>query len=232
MCAHVRISTDRFCCFLTDVDMGKPRCGTPLLQMFLYAHRQQIKEKLEHPKININIVELFIKKGAQLNRVISAGNAFNSSVLTLAITFHLFDIAKLVIKNGLDPIWGGNGVTCPVFLEYFVFGTHNLLKWLLEEYYRANFQVFVHRLLVENAFYKEEQVLSSIITGKNVVIGFLFCGHIDAIKYLIEENARLRQANPNRYRNILKEVDANGKTPLHLAAEQGEASLVEVFIKR
>ena len=80
--------------FLTDVDMGIPRTGTPLLQMFFYAHRQQMKEKLEHPKININIVELFINSGAQLNQVISAGYSFNCSILTLAISFHLFDIAK------------------------------------------------------------------------------------------------------------------------------------------
>ena len=64
-----------------------------------------MKERLEHPKININIVELFINSGAQLNRIISAGYSFNCSILTLAISFHLFDIAKLVIKNRLDPIW-------------------------------------------------------------------------------------------------------------------------------
>ena len=214
--------------------MGKPnsRCGTPLLQMFLYAHLQQMKEKLEHPKININIVELFINSGAQLNRIISAGYSFNCSILTLAISFHLFDIAKLVIKNRLDPIWGGDGEICPVFLEYCVFGTHNLLKWLLEEHYSDNFKDFVYRLLDEGVFYKPEQAHFFQVYGKNVTHAFLFCGHQDAIKHLLEENRRLHQADPERYRDILKETDANEKTVLHLAAEQGEASLVRVLIER
>ena len=208
--------------------MGKPRCGTPLLQMFLYAHQ----EKLEHPKISISIIELFIKKGAQLNRVIWAGLRYNCSVLYLAISFHLFDIAKLVIENRLDPIWGGDGEICPVFLEHYLFGTHNLLKWLLEEHYSDNFKDFVHRLLDEGAFYKAEQTDLFQVYGKNAVNAFLFCGHQDAIKHLLEENRRLHQADPKRYRDILKETDANKKTALHLAAEQGEASLVKVLIER
>ena len=216
--------------------MGKPRCGTPLLQMFLYAHLQQMKEKLEHPKININniiiIVELFIKRRAQLNRVISAGYSFNCSILTLAISFNLIEIAKLIVENELDPIWGGDGEVCPVFLEYYLFGTNNLLKWLLEEHYRDNFKYFVHRLLNEGAFYKPEQTHSFQVYGKNAVNAFLFCGHQDAIKHLLEENRRLHQANPERYHDILKETDAKKKTALHLAAEQGEASLVKVLIER
>ena len=212
--------------------MGEPKCGTPLLQMFLYAHLQQTKEKLEHPKININIVELFIEKRAHLNRVISAGLSFNCSVLYLAICFHLFDIAKLVIKYRLDPIWGGDGEICPVFLEYYLFGTHNLLKWLLQEHYSDKLKDFVHRLLKEGVFYKPERTHSFEVYGKNAVNAFLFCGHQDAIKHLLEENRRLHQADPERYRDILKETDANKKTALHLAAEQGEASLVKVLIER
>ena len=208
--------------------MGEPRCGTPLLQMLLYAHQ----EKLEHPKININIIEHFINSGAQLNRVIWAGLRFNCSVLYLAISFHLFDIAKLVIKNRLDPIWGGDGKICPVFLEYYLFGTHNLLKWLLEEHYMDNFKYFVYRLLNEGVFYKPQQTYSFEVYGKNAVNAFLFCGHQDAIKYLLEENRKLLQADPEIYRDILKETDANKKTALHLAAEQGEASLVKVLIER
>ena len=212
--------------------MGKPRCGTPLLQMFLYAHLQQMKEKLEHPKININIVELFIERGAQLNRVISAGLSFKCSVLYQAICFHLFDIAKLVIKYRLDPILGGDGEICPVFLEYYLFGTHNLLKWLLKEHYSDNLKDFVHRLLEEGVFYKAEQTHSFEVYGKNAVNAFLFCGHQDAIKHLLEENRKLHQADPENYHDILKETDANTKTALHLAAEQGEASLVKVLIDR
>ena len=212
--------------------MGKPRTGTPLLHMFLYAHRQQMKEKLEHPKINIDIVELFINSGAQLNRIISAGYSFNCSILTLAISFHLFDIAKLVIKNRLDPIWGGDGEICPVFLEYYVFGTHNLLKWLLEEHYSANFKDFVHRLLDEDAFYKPEQVHSFQVLGKNATHAFLLCGHEEAIDCLVEENIRRRQSQPESNPDILKEVDAFQKTALHLAAEDGDITSVKILLKQ
>ena len=216
--------------------MGKPisKYGTPLLQMFLYAHHQKMKEKLEHPKININIVELFINSGAQLNRIISAGYSFNCSILTLAISFNLIEIAKLVIKNQLDPIWGGDGEVCPVFLEYRVFGTHNLLKWLLEEHYSANFKDFVHRLLDDGAFYKAEQVHSFYVVGKNATHAFLLCGHEKAIDCLVEGNKRRRQSQPenNRERDILKEVDVFQKTALHLAAEDGDITSVKLLLKQ
>ena len=213
--------------------MGKPisRCGTPLLQMFLYAHHQQMKEKLEHPKINIKIVEIFINCG-QLNRIISAGYSFNCSILTLAISFNLIEIAKLVIKNRLDPIWGGDGEVCPVFLEYLVFKTHNLLKWLLEEHYSANFKDFVHRLLDEGAFYKREQVHSFQVLGKNATHAFLLCGHEEAIDCLVEENKRRRQSQPDSNSDILKEVDAFQKTALHLAAEDGDITSVKILLKQ
>ena len=211
--------------------MGKPisRCGTPLLQMFLYAHHQQMKEKLEHPKININIVELFIKRRAHLNRVISAGYSFNCSILTLAISFNLIEIAKLIVENELDPIWGGDGEVCPVFLEYLVFKTHNLLKWLLEEHYSANFKDFVHRLLDEGAFYKPEQVHSFNVVRKNATHAFLLCGHEEAIDCLVEENKIRQQSQPD---DILKEVDVFQKTALHLAAEDGDITSVKILLKQ
>ena len=178
------------------------------------------------------MLSCFIKRGAQLNRVISAGLSFNCSVLTLAISFHLFDIAKLVIKNGLDPIWGGDGEVCPVFLEYYVFGTHNLLKWLLKEHYKDNFKVFVHRLLDEDAFYKEEQVHSFKVLGKNATHAFLMCGHEEATDCLVEENKRRQQSQPDSNPDILKEVDEFQKTALHLAAEHGDIVSVKVLLKQ
>ena len=212
--------------------MGKPECGTPLLQVFMYAHLQQMQQNLEHPMIDIDVVNVFISKGAKLNRVISAGLSFNSSILTLAIIFHNFEIAKAVVRAQLDPVLGGDGEIYPVFLEYYLFGSHMFLKWLLETHYSDGFKSLVDHILDENALFEDTQKDSFEFMGKNAVHAFLLCGHEDAIDYLVEENKKRHQQNAEANPDILKEVDEFQKTALHLAAEEGDIDSVKILLKQ
>ena len=132
--------------------------GTPLLQMLLYACIQHLEKKSkmnleENPiKIDSAIVKHFIERGAQLDCVISPAKF---TILTLAIAYQHFDIAKLVIEKQLDTLFVGDGAIFPIFLEYHLFKTHNILKWLLEEHLRGDISCFIDRLLDEDVFFKQ-----------------------------------------------------------------------------
>ena len=182
--------------------------------------------------INIDVVKCFISKGAKLSRVISAGLSFNSSILTLAISFHNFEIAKVVVEERLDPVLGGDGEICPVFLEYYLFGSHMFLKWLLETHYSDGFKTFVDHILDENALFEDAQKYSFEVMGKNAVHAFLLCGHEEAIDYLVKENKKRHQQNAEENPDILKEVDEFQKTALHLAAEEGDIDSVKILLKQ
>ena len=197
--------------------------------MFLYARIQ--KEKLEHPKINIGIVKLFIERGAQLDCVISPARF---TILTLAIAYQCIDIAKLVIEKQLETLFAGDGEVFPIFVEYHLFKTHNILKWLLEEHQRDDIPGFIDRLLDKEVFFKQR-----LIDNNNPAHGFLLCGRkLDdedvasevaekAICCLVEENKRLQHDQV-----ILKDVvDGYGKTALHIAAVEGDLSSVNILKK-
>ena len=126
--------------------------------MFLYARIQ--KEKLEHPKINSGIVKLFIERGAQLDCVISPARF---TILTLAIAYQCIDIVKLVVEKRLDTLFAGDGEVFPIFVEYHLFKTHNLLKWLLEEHLSNDIPGFIHRLLDEDVFLSSNRLIIIIL---------------------------------------------------------------------
>ena len=190
----------------------------------------------ENPiKIDSAIVKHFIDRGAQLDCVTSPSKF---TILTLAIAYQHFDIAKLVIEKQL---FVGDGAIFPIFLEYHLFKTHNILKWLLEEHLRGDISRFIDRLLDEDVFFKQR-----LIDNNNPAHGFLLCGRkVDredevgvasevaekAICCLVEENKR-QQHDPHNKHDILKDVvNEYKKTALHIAAMEGDLSSVNILIK-
>ena len=79
----------RFVIFVSEPGVydKSDECGTPLLQMLLYAHIEQMKEKLERPKIDYYIVKRFIDEGAQLDCVISPAQIYCSYSRNCLSTF-------------------------------------------------------------------------------------------------------------------------------------------------
>ena len=226
--------------FVSEVYDRTDECGTPLLQMLLYAciqhleknSKMNLEEKMKNP-ININgaIVRCFIDRRAQLDCVISPARF---TILTLAIALQCIDIVKLVVEKQLDTLFAGDGAIFPIFVEYHLFKTHNILKWLLEEHLRDDIPGFIHCLLHEEVFSKQR-----LIDNNNPAHGFLLCGRkLDdedvasevaekAICCLVEENKR-RQHD----KKILKDVvDGYGKTALHIAAGEGDLSSVNILKK-
>ena len=237
----------RFSIFVSEVYDRTDERGTPLLQMLLYAciqhleknSKMNLEEKMKNPiKIDSAIVRCFIEMGAQLDCVISPARF---TILTLAIAYQCIDIAKLVIEKQLDTLFAEDGEVFPIFVEYHLFKTHNLLKWLLEEHLRDDIPSFIHCLLDKEVFFKQQRIDSN-----NPAHGFLLCGRKvdreddvgvvfevaeEAICCVVKENIR-RQHDQENHHCILKDVvDEYGKTALHIAAMEGDLSSVNIHIK-
>ena len=207
----------------SDVDMGDPFSGIPLLQMMVYAHIKQKQHKLQRIEINIDVVEYFIKgedRKAVLRRVIACGDYDKPTALAMAISFQRFDIAEMFVKAGADPILGGDGTTSPVFIEYVQFGTKKFVKWLLEDFLSDQIQAFVDRLIDTGVMFREE--MRHIVTktyGKNAAHTFLLSGHKKVIRRLVDKRP-----------DLLKEADYFGRMALHLAARDGDTSSVTILL--
>ena len=203
--------------YIIDVDMGNKTSGTPLLQTMMYA-----KLKDQEKELNVKVVRFFIKNGANLGRVLKCGNYDNSTALEMAISFQCIDIAKLLVKEGADPIYGGDGNISPIFLEYGQFGTNTFLQWLLQEYQnRSEIPTFIDRFLCSNVLYREKMRHTiTTLLGRNPAHTLLLCGNEEAITYLVKKN-----------RDVLGETDPFKRTALHLAAENGDTNSVEILLK-
>ena len=103
--------------------------------MLLYACIQHLEKKSkmnleENPiKIDSAIVKHFIDRGAQLDCVTSPAKF---TILTLAIAYQHFDIAKLVIEKQLDTLFVGDGAIFPIFLEYHLLRLTTFLNGCLK----------------------------------------------------------------------------------------------------
>ena len=207
---------------ISDVDMGTPSSGTPLLQMFAYAHLKQMEQKLPSLPLDEDVVEHFIESGANLGRVLRAGSYDKSTALELAISFQRFDIAKMLVTEGADPILCGDGVISPLFLEYTQFSSHKFVQWLLREHLkRPEIPAFIDRLVKSGVLFREDmQHTVTTIMGKNAAHALLLCGHEEAIRCLVDKCPQ-----------VLKEGDRFNRTALHRAAENGDIASVKILLE-
>ena len=197
--------------------MGDKTSGTPLLQMMMYA---KLKEK--EKELDAKAVAFFIDSETNdLGRVLTCGNYGNTTALEMAISFQRFDIAKMLVEKGADPILGGDGNISPVFFEYGYVGTNMFIQWLLEEYQsQGEIPAFIDRFLGSNVLYREEMRHTvTTVYGRNPAHTFLLSGNEEAITYLVEKN-----------RDILKECDIFKRTALHVAAEEDDSTSVKILL--
>ena len=206
---------------IADIDMGNQKSGTPLLQMMVYAYIKQREENLPTPKIKVSIIKLFIDNGAVLSRVLMAPDFNKYTALQLAISFNHLDVVKVFIEAGADPILCGDGVISPVLVEYTLFGTHNFVRWLLNDHLtQSQMPAFINRLLQSGVLFGNamKHIIMEVY-GKSPAHAFLLCGHRQTIQCLVQRKPEL-----------LEECDPFGRTALHLAAEEGDVHSVKILL--
>ena len=197
--------------------MGNEKSGSPLLQMMAYARIRRKQDNLSSPRIDVSMLELFIEKGAVLSRVLTAGSCNMSTALEMAISLQRFDIVKLLIDAGVDPILCGDGEISPLLFEYNLFGTHNFIRWLLNEHLRQHqIPAFVDHLLSTGVIFRN---LEASFKGCPVH-ALLLCGHKETIHDLVQKKPEL-----------LEKCDSFGRTALHVAAEEGDLISVKILLE-
>ena len=201
-----------------DVDMGNKKSGTALLQMMMYAIIQRKPEQIQP-----DVVKFFIDSGAVLSRVLTYKGFNNVSVLEMSISLTCFDIAlKLIFEHHVDPIYGGDPVMKPIFVEYGQFGTNHFIKLVLKKYdQKGKIPDFIECLLDPAVFSEELRHSITEVFGRNAYHTFLLSGHGKAIDCLIEKK-----------QGVLEELDFVGRTALHVAAEQGDIRSVEILLRQ
>lgn len=199
--------------------MGDDLSGTPILQLMGYNLIKQLKNE-QADQLAISVVQYFVEKGAILSRVLTAGMLENSTAFELSFTLSRLDVAKLLVEAGVDPIFGGDPYSKPIFTEYIEFGSLNFIKWLLFHHLIStkNIHDFLDRLFNPDVF--EITNKQAHKQGKNAVHAFLLSGHKEAIRYLL-----------SRKYDLVHESDSSNKTALHLASEKGDRDSVRILLE-
>ena len=84
--------------------------------------------------------------------MLTAGYARKSTALEISIFIGRFDIAKLVISAGLDPICGGNPAMRPIFIEYVHYHAFvKLLAFIFTQ--RLNPECHLHYIIIQTHKY-------------------------------------------------------------------------------
>ena len=199
--------------------MGDDESGTPLIQMMAYSVIQKARNKPD--QLDISIVQYFLEKGAVLSRILTAGMCENATAFELSFSLRRLDIAQLLVRAGMDPIFGGDPYTKPVFTEYIEFRSVNFIKWLLSEHLKSKKKVhqFVDRLFEPEDVFQKTNAHVIHRNGKNVAHAFLLSGHKEAISYMLSKKP-----------DMMNETDPFNKTALHLAAESGDHMSVKILL--
>ena len=201
----------------SDVDMGSPTSGTPLIQMMVYCLIQRTPQSLK-----ISIIDYFLKKGAVLSRVLTAGSCKNATALEISIHLQRVDIAQTLVQAGLDPILGGEPNFPPVLVEYLQFGSHHFISWVLSKYLDPqNVPNFVRALLDKGVFCNKATKSFAELIGRNSTHAILLCGRREAVHTLLDEKP-----------HFMKKCDPFKKTALHISAEKGDINTVNILLER
>ena len=202
---------------LSDVDMGSPVSGTPLIQMMVYC---QIKRASQN--LNISIINHFIGKGAVLRRVLTAGFCEKTTALEVSVNLQRFDIVQALVEKGVDPISGGEPDSLPILMEYLQFGSHHFISWVLNEHLNPQeVPNFVRSLLDKGVFSNESTNQFAEVLGRNTAHAILLCGKKEAVHTLLDEKP-----------HFMKTCDPFKKTALHIAAEKGDINTINILLER
>ena len=180
-----------------------------------------LKSRNKPDKLDISIVQYFIEKGAVLSRILTAGMCENTTAFELSFSLRRLDVAQLLVRAGVDPIFGGDPYIKPVFYEYIEFGSVSFIKWLLFEHLKSEKKIrkFIDRLFEPKDVFQitNGHVVRRI--GKNVAHTFLLSGHKEAIRYMLSKKP-----------DMINETDPFNETALHLAAESGNYESVWILL--
>ena len=214
----------------------KVHTGTPICQMMLHVLIQE-----DYEKLSIEMLEYFIKKGAELSGEIfiqhvgqdhSNSGGFPYGMLDLPLSMKRIDCAKLLVKKGVDLISGGSPegeelFVVPMFQEYRDYGTNEFIHWAFNEYLPQHPEIDFKRIIQSVVNMNEQDQTSSFWQSvqRAPAHAILTSQHEETIKLLVE------YANNFKKLDLLAEESCTGMTALHVAAENGDVESVNILLQ-
>ena len=213
--------------------MGNGLTGNPLTQALVYCLHHGCPEKADliitqdltkqadkkSEVLNIEIVSyMYINEGSQII------NVEWGSMIELAINIQRMDIAKVLVKGGMNAIYIGtdpsevSGVV-QLFLEYYSFGTNDYISWLLHEHLSySEVPKFIDDVMKVKIF-NDSAIRMFKNIGRDPAHALLTCGHEMMSREFLKTHG---------YKKLTVK-DATGKTALQISAERGDLGSVNVI---
>ena len=213
----------------------KVHTGIPICQMMLHVLIQE-----DYEKLSIEMLEYFIKKGAELSGEIfiqhvgldrSDSGGFPYGMLDLPLSMKRIDCAKLLVEKGVDLISGGSPkgeelFVVPMFQEYRDYGTNEFIHWAFKEYIPRHPEIDLKRIIqsIINMKKNEKSCFWQSVQ-RNPTHAILTSHHAETIKRLVEYAKNFKKLD------LLAEQSCTGMTALHVAAENNDVESVCILLQ-
>ena len=216
--------------------------GTPILQMMLHCIIQEQHDKLSDEMLNYFIQKLkSATKEGYLSGMIAfvhvdllhrpTGGGMGYGMLDLPLSMQRIDCAKVLVEAGVDLYNGGcpggeKFDVVPMFEEYCAHGTNEFIRWAFNEYIPNHSEIDLKRIIhsIINMKEKDERSCSWQSVQRAPAHAILNCRHKETIKHLVEYGNEIGL-------DLLAEQSCDGKTALHVAAEENDVESVHILLQ-
>ena len=164
------------------------------------------------------------------NNIIAMTGARISSLLELAIKIQRFDVVKMLVRHGANPIHPKGSIQSGVLTlmeEYYEFGTNHYIRWLLHDHFLPS-QVsgFIKQVMEARIFNKNAVTMFRHYARRHHSHALLLCGHEEMIRALVQH----RKHGGDDLLTATDGPDPNhGRTALQIAADQGDLESLKVL---
>jgi hypothetical protein len=216
-----------------DPWMGNGLAGNPLTQALVYCLHHGCPEKADliitqdltkHAERKSEVLDIEIVSYMYINEISQKIEMEWCSMIELAIDIQRMDIAKVLVRGGMNAIYIGmdpnevSGVV-QLFNEYYGFGTNCYISWLLHEHLSYNeVPEFIDKVMKVNIFNGSAMDMFYAV-GRHPAHALLTCGHEEMSKKFLETHGH----------EYLTVSDGTGKTALQISAERGDLVSVKVI---
>lgn len=207
--------------------------GAPISQMMVHCLIQH-----QYGELDDTMLEYFITKGAVLAGEICTthcdGSKFAYGLLDVPLEMNRVDCAKMLVGKGVDPISGGSPRgeefdVVPLFQEYFDHGTNKFIKWVFSDYLRdlqhskCDLREVANRI-IKSIHYMNAHNRRWLSQRRSPAHAVLTSSNEEMIKLLV-------QSGKEENLDLLAEQSSNGRTALHIAAENGDDTSAKVLLQ-
>lgn len=155
------------------------------------------------------------------------------SALDAVIRVNSIESAKLMVRNGLHPIRGGNGPKIPVLYQYFKFSSNTFLTWLVSELHPDDIGLLADEILkVVGVPLGYPDMWKRV--GRHPAHALLITGNAEFTRAIVDKHHHcvISERSLPATMGIMHMTDRAGRTALHIAAERDIRDAVKNLLQK